>query len=93
MPHWNRIAAIQSFKTARNAACRRAGIVDFDFDDLRREAASRLLEDGMPLLHVSVFLGQTSVAQTATYLSVTESQLTASLAAVVERRQQRSAAG
>ncbi len=43
----------------------------------------------MPLQHVSVFLGHTTVAQTATYLSVTESQLTASLAAVVERRQQR----
>jgi len=43
----------------------------------------------MPPQHVSVFFGHTTVAQTATYLSVTQRQLTASLAAVVERRQRR----
>ncbi len=82
---------IQSVKTAWNAACRRAGIVGLHLHDLRREAASRLLEDGMPLQHVSMFLGHTSGAQTATYLSATESQLTVSLAAVVARRQRRRA--
>jgi integrase len=56
---------------------------------LRREAASRLLEDGIPLHHVSLLLGHTSVTQTATYLSVTESQLEASLAAVIKFRNQR----
>ncbi len=60
---------MRSFKTAWNAACRRPGIADLHFHDLRREAACRLLEDGMPLQHPSVFFGHTSVARHALHFA------------------------
>ena len=62
---------VGSIKTAWNAACRRAGIADLHFHDLRREAGSRWLDAGVPLQVVRDWLGHTSVAQTSTYLATT----------------------
>lgn len=62
---------VGSIKTAWNAACRRAGIENLHFHDLRREAGSRWLEGGVPLQTVRDWLGHTSVAQTSTYLAST----------------------
>lgn len=42
---------IGTIKTAWRAACRRAGIKDLHFHDLRREFASRLLEYGDPAVY------------------------------------------
>ena len=42
--------------------------VDLHFHDLRHEGASRLLEAGWPLHHVSEMLGHADVGQTSTYL-------------------------
>jgi integrase len=54
----------QSIKTAWRLACRRAGLVNFRFHDLRREAGSRWIEGGMVLHEVRDFLGHTRVSQT-----------------------------
>ena len=55
-----------SIKTAWTLACKRAGLVDFHFHDLRREAGSRWIEGGMVLHEVRDFLGHTRVSQTDT---------------------------
>ena len=57
---------ISSVKTAWRAACRRAGITDLRFHDLRHEAASRFVEGGWPLHHVQEMLGHSNLKQTST---------------------------
>ncbi len=66
---------IKDIKTAWQSCCRRAGVSGLHFHDLRREAASRLLEAGVGLHVVSAWLGHSSIAQTATYLSINSPQL------------------
>jgi integrase len=56
-----------SIKTAWRTTCRKAGIDDLHFHDLRREAASRWLEAGVPLLIVSYLLGHAQVTTTNQY--------------------------
>jgi hypothetical protein len=46
--------------------------IDLHFHDLRREAGSRWLDAGLPLHQVQVWLGHTNIAQTSTYLAVTD---------------------
>ena len=60
----------RSMTIAWKAACLR-GIVDLHFHDLRREAGSRGLEGGMPLLTVRKWLGHWNISQTSTYLETT----------------------
>jgi hypothetical protein len=62
---------IGSIDKASAAACRRAGISDLHFHDLRREAGSRWLEGGVSLQVVRDWLGHTNVSQTSTYLATT----------------------
>jgi integrase len=57
----------QSIKTAWTLACRRAGLVNFRFHDLRREAGSRWIEGGTVLHEVRDFLGHARVSQTDTF--------------------------
>jgi integrase len=61
----------ESIKAAWRLACRRAGIQDLHFHDLRREAGSRWLEGGVPLQTVRDWLGHTNISQTSTYLEST----------------------
>ena len=68
-------APIKDIKTAWLGTCRRAGVAGLHFNDLRREAGSRLLEAGVALHVVSTWLGHSSVSQTATYLSIHLPQL------------------
>ena len=48
---------LDSVKTAWRATCRRAGIDDLHFHDLRREAACRWFEAGVPVHHIRDLLG------------------------------------
>lgn len=70
---------IADVKLAWKGACRRAGIEGLTFHDLRREAASRLLQGGVDLLTVSRLLGHQRATTTDTYLcarqDVTEREL------------------
>jgi integrase len=64
-----------SIKTAWRLACTRAGLVNFRFHDLRREAGSRWIEGGMVLHEVRDFLGHARVSQTDTYLGTNADRL------------------
>jgi integrase len=48
--------------------------IDLHIHDLRREAASRLLDKGIALTSIQQILGHSSVSQTAQYLAATSSQ-------------------
>jgi integrase len=60
-------------KTCNLAPESRAALdtIDLHFHDLRREAGSRWLEGGVPLLTVRDWLGHSNIAQTSTYLAGT----------------------
>lgn len=58
-----------------DATCATAGVVDLHLHDLRREAASRLLEAGVALHTVSRWLGHSTVVQTSVYLASTADRL------------------
>jgi integrase len=58
-----------SIKTAWRLACKRAKMVDLHFHDLRREAASRWMDAGVPLATISRWLGHHNISQTSTYLA------------------------
>lgn len=53
----------------------RAGLVNFRFQDLRHTFASRLIEEGMPLLQVSKLLGHSTILMTQRYSHVSEDAL------------------
>ena len=59
-----------SIKTGFNAALRRAGIKDFHFHDLRRTAATWLLESGVDLKTIQEILGHSHISTTERYLSI-----------------------
>jgi integrase len=46
--------------------------IDLHFHDLRREAGSRWLDARVPLHTIQHWLGHTNIAQTSTYLNVTD---------------------
>lgn len=56
-----------SIKTAWRTTCQKARITDLHFHDLRHEAASRWLDDGIALLQVQHLLGHRSIATTSRY--------------------------
>ena len=68
----------KSIKTGFNAALRRAGIKDFHFHDLRRTAATWLLENGVDIRTIQEILAHTNISTTERYLSVsTENKIKA----------------
>jgi integrase len=69
---------VKSIKTAWRLTCRRAGIANLHFHDLRREFGSRLLETpGTSLHEVQSWLGHATAVQTSTYLATTVTKLQA----------------
>ena len=58
----------KSVKAAWKTACRKAGVRDLHFHDLRHEAGSRFLEAGWPLHEVQYMLGHSDIKTTSTYL-------------------------
>jgi integrase len=77
---------VKSTKTCWRSATRRAGLADLHFHDLRREAASRLLEGGLALHYVSKLLGHRNIATTSTYLSATSEDLHRAFCAVKNQK-------
>jgi integrase len=57
-----------SIHTSWLATCRRAGLTDLHFHDLRREAGSRWMDAGVPLATIQRWLGHANISQTSTYL-------------------------
>jgi len=66
---------VACLKTAWKATCRRPGIVNLHFHDLRREFASRLLESGATLAEVQACLGHANITMTSRYLGTTDAGL------------------
>ncbi len=68
-----------SIKTAWRNTCRRAGIRDLYFHDLRREFACRLLESSADLHDVRDFLRHANITMTSRYVRSTPTRLTQAL--------------
>lgn len=58
---------IESFRRSFGTACRRAGITDFTFHDLRHTAATWMVQNGVALDLVQEVLGHTDIATTKRY--------------------------
>ena len=82
--------SISSVKTAWQAPCDQAGIVDLHFHDLRREFACRLLESRAELHDVRDFLGHTNITTTSRYLRSTTLRLERALT-LLERHEEHEA--
>ena len=65
--------------TAWRSTCRRAGISNLHFHDLRREFACRLLESRADLSVVREFLGHANVTTTSRYLKTSAVRLVEAL--------------
>ena len=74
-----------------SAACGRQ--IDLDWHDLRHEAASRLLGDGVDIRMIQLMLGHASVQQTQRYLNVTDEELRKGLEVSWKRRTLKAVAG
>lgn len=59
--------SIKKFQTSYENACRRAGIKNLRFHDLRHTFASRLVLSGVDLVTVSKLLGHSSIHMTMRY--------------------------
>ena len=79
---------LDSVKTAWRATCRRAGIDDLHFHDLRREAACRWFEAGVPVHHIRDLLGHADISTTSRYLAVTPTELQRSMQMTEERQRE-----
>jgi integrase len=66
--------AIASINTAFTAACRRAGIEDFRFHDLRHTFASHMVMRGASLNEVQEILGHHSLTMTTRYAHLSQEQ-------------------
>jgi integrase len=77
---------VSDVKLAWRGACKRAGIDGLTFHDLRREAASRLLQGGVDLLTVSMLLGHQKATTTDTYLRGRDDLIERQLQEYYERR-------
>ncbi len=75
----------QSIKTAWRGVCRRAKIDGLHFHDLRREAASRWMDAGVPLADIQRWLGHWNISQTSTYLGASLGNDAAAMHAFEER--------
>jgi integrase len=71
-----------------SAVCRRASIEDLHFHDLRREAACRWFEAGVPLHHIRDLLGHADISTTSRYLAVTPTELQRSMQMAEERQRE-----
>jgi integrase len=67
--------------------------IDLHWHDLRHEAASRLLADGVDIRMIQLMLGHASVQQTQRYLNVTDEELRRGLEVSWKRRTLKVVAG
>jgi integrase/recombinase XerD len=70
------------------AACKRAGLTDFRWHDLRHTFASWFVQDGGDLYHLSRILGHATVQMTARYGHLRTDDLHAELRRVAQNRTQ-----
>jgi integrase len=78
-PDGNRL---QEVKRSFNSACRRAGIYDFRFHDLRHTFASHLVMNGVGLKAVQELLGHADLKMTMRYAHLSQAHLKDAVAAL-----------
>jgi integrase len=61
---------VKSVQAAWSCARKAANLGDFQLRDLRREAASRFDEAGVPIVYVSSLLGHSNLSTTSRYLNI-----------------------
>jgi integrase len=67
-----RLLCVNDVKTSFNSACRRSGITDFRFHDLRHTFASQLIMRGGTLKDVQELLGHKTMTMTLRYAHLTQ---------------------
>ena len=70
------------------AACKRAGVTDFRWHDLRHTFASWFVQDGGDLYHLSRILGHATIDMTARYGHLRTGDLHSELRRVTQNRTQ-----
>lgn len=73
-----RVFPIKSFRTAFRGACRRAGLQDFHFHDLRHTFSSYLAMAGVPLRDIAEWLGHRTLRSVMRYAHLAPSHLAVS---------------
>jgi integrase len=71
---------LQDVKNSFNTACRRAGIVDFHFHDLRHTCAAWMIQAGVPLAEIRDLLGHASIEMTERYAHLAPENIRAAVA-------------
>ena len=71
---------IGSVQTAFETACRKAGIEDFHFHDIRHTCAAWLVQAGVPLTEVRDVLGHSTIKMTERYAHLAPENMRAALA-------------
>ena len=84
---------VMGCRKAFNSACRRAGIKDFTFHDLRHTCASWLVEEGVHLLSVRDVLGHSTTEMTERYAHMDSQRIHDAVAVLDGSRSQSSHTG
>ncbi len=84
---------VKGCRKAFNSACRRAGIKDFTFHDLRHTCASWLVEEGVHLLSVRDVLGHSTTEMTERYAHMDSQRIHDAVAVLDGSRSQSSHTG
>ena len=79
---------IKDVKTGFKAACRRAGIKDLRFHDLRHTAASWMVEDGIDLVTISKILGHSTITMTMRYCHSSQENMKRAVEKLAEKHDQ-----
>jgi len=69
----NEDAAIKTIRSAYETACKRAGLQELRFHDLRHTAATRMVETGANIVAISKILGHSDIKTTMRYAHPEES--------------------
>ena len=78
---WESVLLIANGLTPKNSQARSEALdaINLHWHDLRREAASRWLEQGVDLRTIQLLLGHASIVTTQRYLSVTDDEILRSM--------------
>lgn len=74
-------------KKSFSAACRRAGITDFRFHDLRHTFGTRLADAGVDVVKIKELMGHASIVTTMRYIHATDQGKRGAITVLSEYRQ------
>jgi integrase len=74
-------------KKSFSAACRKAGITDFRFHDLRHTFGTRLADAGVDVVKIKELMGHASIVTTMRYIHATDQGKRGAITVLSEYRQ------